>query len=96
MRDMKMDCCVKIPVTILREGKRYVAYTPALDISTSGKSYSDVKRRFEELIAIFLEELLHAGTTDRVLKDLGWNKVNKEWSAPVVVGQEATNVCVPA
>lgn len=47
---------VNLPVTILREGKQYVAYTPVLDLSTCGRTYKEVKRMFKEVVEIFLEE----------------------------------------
>jgi predicted RNase H-like HicB family nuclease len=45
-------------VAILREGKRFVAYTPALDLSTSGKTQAEAKARFQEAAELFFEELL--------------------------------------
>jgi hypothetical protein len=66
-----------------------VAYTPALDISTSGKSMAEVKRRFTELVGIFFEELAEAGTTEDVLLELGWTKQGRaqslaNWRPPVI------------
>lgn len=46
---------VQLPVTIFREDKYFIAYTPALDLSTSGKSYSEVKKRFDEVVKFFLK-----------------------------------------
>jgi hypothetical protein len=39
------------------EGRRYIAFSPALDISTSGKTEKEAKKRFEEMVQIFLEEM---------------------------------------
>ena len=36
---------VQLPVSIFREDKHYIAYTPVLDLSTSAKSYEEVKKR---------------------------------------------------
>ncbi|MEK7537372.1 MAG: hypothetical protein AAB619_00155 [Patescibacteria group bacterium] len=47
---------VILPVSILREGKRFIAYTPALDLSTSGKTFEQAKQRFEEAAELFFEE----------------------------------------
>lgn len=47
---------VKMPVSIFRQGKRFVAYSPLLDLSTSGKTLTEVRRRFAELVDIFSEE----------------------------------------
>jgi hypothetical protein len=82
---------VNIPVSILREDKRYVAYTPALDLSTSGKTYKEVQKRFTEIVSIFMEEIVKKGTVDEILSGLGWKKIKSEnkinWISPVVVSQ---------
>lgn len=77
-----------LPVTIFKEGKRFVAYTPALDLSTSGKTYAEVKKRFDELVIIFMEELVEKNSLDRVLKDFGWRAVGRQWQPPVIVSHE--------
>ena len=58
---------VSLPVSILKEGKYFIAYTPALDLSTSGKTFAEVKERFGEVVQIFFEELLEKGTLEEVL-----------------------------
>ena len=78
----------KLPVSILREGNSFLAYTPALDISTSGKSYSEVKKRFSELVWIFLNEIIESGDLNTVLSDLGWQKIKKQWMPPVIISQK--------
>lgn len=84
-----------LPVTILREKKRFVAYSPAVDLSTSGKSYNEVQKRFEELVAVFFEEIVNKGTVDEVLAELGWQKVKREWQPPVVISQQSESLSVP-
>jgi len=86
----------KLPVSFLREGKKYVAYTPALDLSTSGRTYEEAKRRFSEIVNIFFEELVKKGTLEEVLRDLGWKRVQAKWSPPVVISQELQAVRVSA
>lgn len=85
-----------LPVTFLKEKNRFIAYTPALDLSTSGRSYQEAKKRFEEISHIFFEELVAAGTLEDVLTDMGWTKIQKQWHSPVVIGQETEIVQVPA
>lgn len=84
-----------LPVTILKEGKRFVAYSPALDLSTSGKTFKETQKRFVEAAMIFFEEIIKKKTIDEVLGDLGWKKSKKEWQPPVVVSQklETINCC---
>jgi len=80
---MKAD----ISFQISKQGTRYLAYSPALDISTSGKTESEAKKRFSELVPLFLEELIEAGTLFDVLTELGWKKKGSAktsgWKPPV-------------
>lgn len=85
----------KLPVTILKQGKRYVAHSPALDLSTSGKSEKEVKKRFEQIVGIFFDELVDAGTLNEVLTELGWKKVAKKFQPPHVVSQKSISVRMP-
>ncbi len=93
---MKKDLLMDIPVTILREGNRFVAYSPVFDISTSGKTYKEVVKRFDELSSIYLEELVEAGTLHKTLSSFGWKRAKQGWQAPRIVGQVATSVRLPA
>lgn len=86
---------VSLPVSVLKEGEYFIAYTPVLDLSTSGKSFEEVKGRFGELVPLFFEELLRKGTLEEVLFGLGWQKVKKEWVPPFVVSQGSENVRLP-
>jgi len=92
----KIAVKVKIPVNILKEGKIYVAHSPVLDLSTSGKTFTQVRKRFSEVVQIFLEELNEAGTLDEVLTDLGWKKIASQMTPPVQVTQDLIDVNVPA
>ena len=57
----------KLPVIILKEGKTYVAYTPALDYCTHGNSLKDVQKAFAKGVKIFISELDKMGTLKDVL-----------------------------
>ena len=94
MRKVMLE--ISLPVSILREGKKFVAHTPALDLSTSANSFEKVRERFNEIVNIFFEELIKRGTLEDVLQDLGWRKVQRKWTPPVVVSQESQTVRVPA
>lgn len=82
---------LQLPVSVFKEGKYYVAYTPALDLSTSGKSYEEVKKRFNEVVNIFFDELVKKGTLNEVLKNLGWQKVKRQWAPPSLISHESEN-----
>jgi len=87
---------INIPVSILREEKRFVAYTPVLDISTSGRTYAQTQKRFQELVELFLDELYKKGTLENVLRELGWKKIKAKWQPPILVAHETQTVCVPS
>lgn len=86
---------INLPVSILREGKKFVAYTPALDLSTSGSNYEEVKRRFREAVEIFFQEILRKGTFGEVLQSLGWKKMRTGWMPPVLIAHESQTIRVP-
>ena len=92
MKKVRID--FNLPVSFLKEDKRFIAYTPVLDLSTSGKTYKEARRRFEEAAQLFFEETLRKGTLDEALQDLGWQKREARWQPPVVVSNEPIRVTV--
>jgi len=90
-----VNISVSVPVTIFREDGTYIAYTPVLDLSTSGKDVAEVRRRFSEVVIAFFEELLRKGTLNEVLASLGWKKVKKRWAPPTPVAHEMEEIQVP-
>lgn len=91
----KLNVEIELPISIFKEGAHYVAYTPVLDISTSAKTYNGVRKRFEEIVPLFIEELIKKGTLNQYLESLGWKKSRKKWSPPAVVSQGLEKVTVP-
>jgi len=86
---------LNLPVTFLREKKRFVAYSPALDLSTSGKNFEEAQKHFAEIARIFFDEIINRGTTDEVLENLGWEKIKAHWRPPTVISQQPETVSVP-
>ncbi len=84
-----------LPVSIIKEGNSFIAYTPALDLSTCADTYEKSKKRFEEIVNIFFEEIVKKGTLEDVLLGLGWKKVKSKWNPPVVISQESQRIQVP-
>ncbi len=76
---------LSLPVLFLKEKKTFVAYTPALDLSSSGSTVERAKRNFEVTVRLFLQELVDAGTLEQVLRDMGWSKQERQWQPPVQV-----------
>ena len=84
-----------LPVSILKEGKTFVAYTPALDLSTSGDSLKGARKNFNEAVNLFFEELVELGTLEEVLANLGWKKQNNVFEPPVVVANNTESFSIP-
>ncbi|MFA5830069.1 MAG: hypothetical protein WC843_06305 [Candidatus Gracilibacteria bacterium] len=94
---MKIIQSVKIglQVTVIKQGKQFVAYAPALDISTSGKTLKEAQKRFSELVNIFIDELIEKNTLEEVFTGLGWSKVKKQWEPPEIVSQKSVDIRLP-
>lgn len=90
----KTNLKFKLPVSVIKEGKKYIAYTPALDLSTSANTFEKAKKRFSDIVYIFFEELIKKGTLEEVLSNLGWKKIQKDWNPPVVISQDFHTVCL--
>ncbi|MFA5820996.1 MAG: hypothetical protein WC873_02755 [Candidatus Gracilibacteria bacterium] len=53
----KQTIAIKLAITIIKQGRKYIAYSPALNLSTSGKNLEEARKRFAEITNIFLEEI---------------------------------------
>jgi predicted RNase H-like HicB family nuclease len=84
-----------LPVIFLKEKGQFVAYTPALDLSTAGKTLAQAERRFAEAVMLFFEECQKMGTLNEVLRDLGWKKHRDAWNPPVVIARESRVMSIP-
>ena len=81
---------IKLTVNFIKERNQVIAYAPALDLSTVGKSEAQAKKRFEELVRMFLQDIADRRVTDTVLTELGWTKRSAtrtpkpQWIPPAV------------
>jgi hypothetical protein len=77
----------KVPVLYFKEGNKFVAFSPALDLSTCGDTKEQARERFIEACTIFFDEITRMGTVDDVLAECGWKKVTvkeqSSWSPPI-------------
>ncbi len=85
-----------LPVTYFKEGNQFIAYAPALDLSTCGKTIEEARRRFGEASRLFFAELRRMGTLEETLLNLGWQKHETSLLPPMVVGSENQTVLVSA
>ncbi len=86
---------INLQVDFIKQGKSYVAYSPAFDLSTSGKTLKEAQKRFEEAADIFIEETVENNCLEKVLTELGWQKLKTKWKAPQIIKQELLDFKVP-
>ena len=73
-----------LQVVIIKESpKVYSAYSPALNLATQGKTESEAKSRFKEVLQIFFDEVAEDDKLEEALKELGWKKTkSQQWKQP--------------
>ena len=89
---------VTLSVVFYREGNNFIAFSPALDLSTCGDTQEQAKKRFEDLTSIFFDEVYRMGTLEDVLQECGWTMVlhpQRCWQPPVFVGQSQKEFRIP-
>lgn len=84
-----------LPVLILKEDDAFIAYTPALDLSTMGDTYSEALKNFQEASSLFFEEIMNNGTLEEVLIECGWKKTGKTLAPPIQISSEVINITIP-
>ena len=63
---------VIINVLLYKEDNIWVAYCPALDLSSYGDTEDEARDAFHEAVDIFIQETERKGTLEKVLLSLGW------------------------
>ncbi len=68
---------IKIEVLLFEEHETFVAYCPALELSSYGVDQKDAKKAFEGALDIFVKETTKRGTLEKLLLKLGWSLEQK-------------------
>jgi len=63
---------VQLGVLVFQESDSFLAYCPALNLSTYGDSINDAKEAFEDVIKCYLEDCAKMGTLEKDLRAHGW------------------------
>ena len=85
-----------LEIMMFHEGDNFVAFCPALNLATQGKTFEEADKAFDELIQIFMEEVIEMGTLDKVLEESGWTKTKQHWTPPTLVNQRTKKIQIPA
>jgi predicted RNase H-like HicB family nuclease len=73
IRRTKNATVVNVDVLLFREDKYFVAYCPALEVSSYGETEEEAKSAFDEALDIFIEETEKRGSFEKALLKLGWS-----------------------
>ncbi len=93
---MKTKSSFNVSVSISKQGKHFVAYSFALDLSTIGKTEKEAQQNFQDAATVFFEELFESGNVDEVLAQLGWEKTKDQWTSPIPISQSIVEITIPA
>ncbi len=73
----KYSLNINVEVALFKEAGTWVAYCPALEVSSYGDDKKEAKEAFEEAMQIFLSETERKGTLEKYLLKLGWQLQQK-------------------
>ncbi|MFY9725215.1 MAG: hypothetical protein WB579_20520 [Bryobacteraceae bacterium] len=79
MRDFSFD------THIFKEGDTYVAYAPALDLSSCGATDDEARRNIRDAVRGFLATSAEMGTLSDILEEAGYEPEGDGWRAPEFV-----------
>jgi predicted RNase H-like HicB family nuclease len=81
---------VKLKGVARREGRRWVAGCPSLNVYSQGETREQAQRCLEEAVEPWFESCLERGTLDRALQEVGFRPA--PWGMPLVGHEEAVIV----
>jgi predicted RNase H-like HicB family nuclease len=76
MQDFSFD------TNIFKEGGTYVAYVPALDVSSCGDTDEEARRNIRDAVRGFLAVSADMGTLGEILEEAGYRREGDHWRAP--------------
>ena len=88
MEDFSFD------VHIFKEGDTYVAYVPALDVSSCGATDDEARRNIRDAVRGFLASSAHLGTLDEILQEAGYRREGGKWLAPEFVSVDRLTMSI--
>ena len=64
---------------IFKEGDTYVAYAPALDLSSCGDTGEEARRNIRDAVRGFLTTSAKLGTLTEILEEAGYHREGEDW-----------------
>lgn len=72
MPAIQVQYTANVPVMVTRDDGAIVAYTPAFNVGSCGRTQAEAVRRLGEAITAFVADCAKAGTLHEALTELGW------------------------
>lgn len=69
---------IQVAGNIFKEGNRYIADCPPLQLSTHGASINEVQKNFAEALNLWLRITIERNTLEKALLELGWQIEKKQ------------------
>jgi predicted RNase H-like HicB family nuclease len=79
---------------IFKEGDAYVAYVPALDVSSCGATDEEARRNIRDAVRGFLAASADMGTLDEILREAGYHREGEAWHAPEFVSVDRLTMSI--
>jgi len=74
----------RLVVAVYQEGDYFVAYCPALEISSYSQTVEQAKTEFEQEVQIFFSETIRKGTLEKLLLKYGWTLQSNNFTPPAL------------
>jgi predicted RNase H-like HicB family nuclease len=81
-------------VHIFKEGETYVAYVPALDVSSCGATDEEARRNIRDAVRGFLATSADMGTLEEILREAGYEREGERWRAPEFVSVDQLTMSI--
>jgi len=79
---------------IFKEGATYVAYVPALDLSSCGATDEDARQNIRDAVRGFLKASAEMGTLNEIPEEGGYQREGENWNPPEFVAVDRLTMSV--
>jgi predicted RNase H-like HicB family nuclease len=88
MQDFRFD------TNIFKEGGAFVAYVPALDVSSCGDTEEEARRNIRDAVRGFLEASAGLGSLEEILREAGYEPEGDGWRPPELVAVDRLTMTI--
>ena len=87
MKEIIHNIELKVAVLLIEEGESIVAYCPALELSSYGKTEEEAKEYFKDALDLFIKDTVEMGTLEKNLLKFGWILKSSNYEPPRIENQ---------